>query len=153
MPLWAWLPLSISAVYLGTPSDPISEWMGMGINLLWLWLSAAAGSSRNSPLRIAAALLLTIPLGYLTILLGPHYRYIGFDLQLIWGGIYMVANLGLGFFAWRIIPVGRFRIFAGLSVGYLLGSFLFLIGAVPLGAVGSIVGYLAVKKTLPNAET
>ncbi len=120
---------------------------------MWLWMGAVAGSSSNSPLRIVALIGIMLPLGYLTILLGPHFRFFGFAGTVIWAGIYIVMNLGLGALAWRIIPIGRFRIFTALSVGYCLGSFLCLVGAVPLAVGGSIVGYLAVKKTLPKVET
>lgn len=145
VPLWVWSPLSNAAAYLGTPADPLSTFMAMGINLLWLWMGAVVGARGNWLIRFLAVVGIGLPLGYLTYLLGVYY---GPGLV----AAYILGNLALGAIGWRMIPNGRFPIVGAFSVGYFLGSFLCLVGSVPLAGAGSIIGYLAVKKTLPNVE-
>ncbi|RCS42120.1 hypothetical protein DTL42_20025 [Bremerella cremea] len=145
IPLWMWLPLSIAAAYFGTPADPISELIAMGINLLWLWIGTAIGALSYWPLRFATVLGLGLPLGVLTFLLGPYYLPAG-------AVIYILANLCLGALSWRSIPQGRLTILGGLSLGYVVGSILCLVGSLPLGIAGSLAGYLAAQKSLPREE-
>lgn len=128
MPLYIWLGSAVVVFVLDTPADPISILPAMASGLATLWIGMVIGSSINLTIRILFAVIWGIPVVLLAFVSTGSYAAVGLL-------CHSLAGLNFGFWMCRRFERGAFRLMAYLSVGYVLGSVLGIMGAVFLGAI------------------
>jgi len=137
LPLWIWLGIAIAISVLGTPPDPWSMLMALACGLASFWGGVFFGAPLTGLGRIVPVLLLcaaSVALALSNVA----------SQSVVVGLAYLLFSIAGGFWASRRLVVGRFRVLAWFSVGYLLGS---LVGAWGTAA-GAVAGTLLAAGTL-----
>ena len=140
LPLWIWLGIAVGVSFFCTPADPVTELLALALGMICFGLGCVVGSHWHPMLRFFPLVLWGAIVIWLLISDWGLYFVCGVVL-------YAFVSMVAGAWAFRSIEQGHIRILTSFCGGYVIGSFVGVLGTVAGGILGALLAERSVRPT------
>ncbi len=139
LPLWLWLGIAVGVSFFCTPADPVTVLLALAFGMICFGLGCVVGSHGHPVLRLFPLVLWGAVVVWLVLSdWGTYFVSVAV--------LYSLVSMVAAAWAFRSIEHGRIRILTSFCGGYVIGSFVGVLGTV----AGAILGaFLAERSVRP----